>query len=217
MLEFMKVEILTPTEHLLEQLKIIELAGRTAYQSFKDPITVESARKFIAMLLRRGHESVIEHSSMTVRFSGVSRGETHEQVRHRLCAFTQESTRYVDEKGFDFVPPPSMKPEHEKIFASMANRMREDYKALRELGYPPEDARQVLPIGMANEIVHTANLREWRHIARLRTSKAAHWEIRAAIVKLVEQVRGTLAPLFDEFQPAGTCRSGVTYFESVKE
>ena len=214
MLEFMKVEILTPTEHLLEQLKIIELAGRTAYQSFKDSITVESARKFIGMLLRRGHESVIEHSSMTVRFSGVSRGLTHELVRHRLAAFTQESTRYVDEKGFDFVAPPVIRFGTKPLLDDAVFFMREAYAKLRAAGYPPEDARQILPIGMGNEIVVTANLREWRHIARLRTSKAAHWEIRAAIVKLVEQVRGTLAPLFDEFQPAGTCRSGVTYFVS---
>lgn len=209
----MRVEVLTSTEMLLEGLRMIEIAGRTAYQSFKEEVTTETARKFCTMLLHRGHESVIEHGGMTVRFSGVSRGLTHELVRHRLCAFTQESTRYVDEKEADFVLPPLMvgdpKAEEYAATAMMVYReLRAKYKA--------EDARQFLPIGMANEIVVTANLREWRHIARLRTSKAAHWEIRSALVEVVNQVHETLAPLFDEFVFEEKCPSGVFYRNRIK-
>jgi len=88
--------VLTPTPELKAQLLRIEKAGKTCYQSEKKEITEETAKKFIRMLLKRGHESVIEHSNMTVQFNDLSRGFTHEQVRHRLTAISQESTRYVD-------------------------------------------------------------------------------------------------------------------------
>lgn len=88
--------LLTPRPFLKEQLRIIEQAGRTCYQSFNGEITDQSATSFIRMLLGRNHESVLEHSLLTVLFSGISRSCTHELVRHRLCAFSQESTRYVD-------------------------------------------------------------------------------------------------------------------------
>jgi thymidylate synthase (FAD) len=99
-----KVTIMAATPNALQ---LIERAGRTAYQSYREnPITDESAENFIRMILNRGHESVIEHASMTALFELNSRGQTHEQVRHRLCAFTQESTRYVDESEVRFVAPP---------------------------------------------------------------------------------------------------------------
>lgn len=75
-------------------LALIEKAGRTCYKS-EDKITPTSSIKFINALIASGHESVIEHSAMTVKFT-VDRGITHELVRHRLAAFSQESTRYCN-------------------------------------------------------------------------------------------------------------------------
>jgi thymidylate synthase (FAD) len=60
------------------------------------------------------------------------------------------------------------------------------YDALIMAGWRKEDARQFLPIGMASDIVQTANFREWRHIFRLRCDAAAHWEIRT-IMRLLAQ------------------------------
>jgi thymidylate synthase ThyX len=76
-----------------DPLQLIELAGRTCYKS-ENKISENSARDFIAKILKRGHESVIEHSAMTVKFI-CDRGVSHELIRHRLCSFSQESTRYV--------------------------------------------------------------------------------------------------------------------------
>ena len=73
----------------------IESAGRTAYQSEPagDPY------KFLSMLVKRGHLSVIEHVSLTARLV-TDRAITHELVRHRIgVAYTQESTRFVDYNG----------------------------------------------------------------------------------------------------------------------
>ena len=128
-------------------LQLIELAGRTAYQS-RDKINNESAAKFVEMLRRRGHESVLEHSAMTVEFNNVSRGFTHELVRHRLAAYTQESTRYVDESDFKVVIPPDKNkdeklvelilPNREKInvsFQEWMNLNEQMYRGLRKAGW----------------------------------------------------------------------------------
>lgn len=77
-----------------EILKNIELAGRTCYKS-EDKMTEESSEKFIEMLIKRGHESVLEHEKITIRFI-VDRGVSHELVRHRIASFSQESTRYCN-------------------------------------------------------------------------------------------------------------------------
>ena len=76
----------------LEILKKIEKAGRTCYRS-EDKITEDSCRKFVEMIIKRNHESVLEHASLTVR-AITDRGCSHEWVRHRLAAHSQESTRY---------------------------------------------------------------------------------------------------------------------------
>jgi thymidylate synthase (FAD) len=78
-----------------EILALIEEAGRTCYQS-SHKIEPGSAKKFVEMILKRGHESVLEHFVITVRFI-TNRGMTHELVRHRIgISFSQESTRFCD-------------------------------------------------------------------------------------------------------------------------
>ena len=192
-------------------LEVIELAGRTAYQSF-DRIKEGSAQEFVRRIIERGHESVIEHSSMTVRFSKVSRGFTHQLVRHRLCSFTQESTRYVSKGGFTVILPPG-RDANQKVKLKLPDGtpirltieewfMLNDqmYQKLLETGWPPEDARQVLPIGISTEIVITTNFREWRHIIGLRGASDAHWEIRLAMIELLKQAKNLVPVIFDDFE-----------------
>lgn len=225
-------EIVTPISELKKQLLRIEEAGRTCYQSFANEITARSATKFVKMLIARGHFSVLEHTSLTVRFKNVSRGFTHELVRHRLCAFSQESTRYVDyaKRGGEVdldrfsvsVVAPPHRDENEKVelkdgrkisFKEMARETEEFYRALRKAGWLPEDARQILPNGLKAEIVVTANLREWMHILYMRTAKVAHWEIRAVMVELLRDLKQILPPVFELFAIAGKDQSGVSYAE----
>ena len=192
-------------------LEVIELAGRTAYQSF-DRIKEGSAQEFVRRIIERGHESVIEHSSMTVRFSKVSRGFTHQVVRHRLCGVTQESTRYVNKKGFTVILPPG-RDANQKVELKLPDGtpirltieewfMLNDqmYQKLLETAWPPEDARQVLPIGISTEIVITTNFREWRHIIGLRGASDAHWEIRLAMIELLKQAKNLVPVIFDDFE-----------------
>ncbi len=192
-------------------LQLIEMAGRTAYQS-QDKITEESATRFVTMLRKRGHESVIEHSCMIVRFSNISRGLTHEQVRHRLTSPTQESTRYVDESNLRVVCPPDKDPKEKVVdlifsdggrihvsFEDWVALNEQMYRGLRKEGWVLEDARQVLPIGVVAQIVITTNFREWRHIFELRCSPAAHWEIRMTMIELLKEVQKLVPVVFDDF------------------
>lgn len=193
-----------------DPLQLIELAGRTAYQS-RDKITQDSAEKFVKMLKNRGHESVLEHSCMTVEFNNVSRGFTHEMVRHRLASYTQESTRYVDGSNFLVVIPPDKDADEKLVELNLPNGTRlkvsfqewmdlneQMYRGLRKVGWLPQDARQILPTGIKAQIVITCNLREWRHIFKLRTAKDAHWEIRQVMINLLQEVKKQVPIIFDD-------------------
>ncbi len=194
----LKVELLAVTQ---EPEKLIEAAGRTCYLSF-DKTGGDTAARFCRMLLRSGHHSVFEHASATFRVRGGSRTFTHQLVRHRLCAFSQQSQRYVDERGFEVVEPDSIagNPEAERIFDAHVERCRAAYEDLRGLGVPKEDARFVLPNGAQSEIVITANLREWRHILELRGARTAQWEIRRFAVAVFEILVEHAPNVFADFR-----------------
>lgn len=196
----------------LDPLGLIEQAGRTCYKS-EEKMTSESAPAFAAMILKRGHESVLEHAVATVRFI-CDRGVSHEIVRHRLASYSQESTRYCDYEGghVAFVIPPWVDVEPGEYdrgrYAGAAtvdnewfNAMKDaedSYRALRAGGWRPEQARSVLPNSLKTEIVMTANLREWRHFFKLRTAPAAHPQMREVATPLLVEMAGKVPVLFDD-------------------
>ncbi len=161
-----------------------------------------SADKFIKMLIRSGHHSVLEHAYATFRVKGGSRSFTHQLVRHRLAAFTQQSQRYVNEENFNYITPPSIKNNNEayKIFTEFIKYSKETYRKLRELKIKKEDARFVLPNAVESEIVISANLREWRHIIELRGHPTAQWEIREFAIKVCEILKEKAPSVFYDFE-----------------
>ena len=179
---------------------MMERAGRTAYKS-EGKITVDSSVPFIAKIIKLGHEAVLEHSSISVRFI-TDRGVTHELVRHRLCAYTQESTRYCNYAGKDIV---FIRPvfwgdtlNEYKEWRFIMRACENSYNILIKLGASPQEARTVLPNSLKTEIVCTANIREWRHIMRLRTAKSAHPQMRALMIPLLKELREKLPALFND-------------------
>lgn len=182
-------------------LEAIELAGRTCYKS-EDRITPESAPKFVKMLMDRGHHAMIEFADLTVKFI-TNRGVTHELVRHRMCSFAQESTRYVKYDGeMEFIRPVWAKlhvkadeAEHTWVDACIAAEVY--YKTLLSKGWRPEQAREVLPNSLKTEIVVKANLREWHHILTLRTSKTSHPQMRTLMLPLLEELKTKIPVIFD--------------------
>lgn len=170
-----KVELLNPQsyEELTEK---IEIAGRVCYQSEPkgDP------EKFIGMIIKRGHESVLEHGSLTFKLR-TNRAIANEIVRHRLASYSQESTRYVKYDDIEFIPwvdPRGLKINHLYELEVLYNIMEFVYKKLIEDNFKPEDARDILPNATATTLVMTMNFRELRHFLKLRLDKAAHPQIR---------------------------------------
>jgi len=187
-----------------EILKQIELAGRTAYKS-EDRITNNSAEKFVKMIIDRGHLSVIEHYSVTVRII-CDRGVSHEIVRHRLASYTQESTRYCNYTKGKFgneitvIKPCFWDDNDEKylVWKQAIEQAEKSYNKLIELGAKPQEARSILPNSLKTEIVMTMNLREWHHFFILRTSKAAHPQMREIAIQLLKEFRKKIPVVFDE-------------------
>jgi len=197
--------------HILER---IESAGRTCYKS-EGQISEASAVRFCQHLLKRGHESVIEHEYATVRFV-VDRGVSHELVRHRLASYSQESTRYCNYRGgVTFVIPPWVGVEPGGYFkeaCSRQDRLKYPdlqwlvamlnaevwYKHLLEAGWTPQQARSILPNSLKTEIVVTANMREWRHIFRLRCANAAHPQMWEVMRPLLAEFQERVPVLFDD-------------------
>jgi thymidylate synthase (FAD) len=194
----MKVELLSITPNAE---KLIEDAGRTAYLSFEKQ-KIGSEKKFIKMLIKSGHLSVLEHAYATFRIKGGSRAFTHQLVRHRLCSYTQQSQRYVDEHNFNYIEPDAIKNNKEahSLFIDFMNRTKEVYAQLQKLGIKNEDARFVLSNAVESEIVVTANFREWLHIIELRGSSDAQWEIRRVSMEILKILKKHAPIVFEDFE-----------------
>lgn len=214
-------EILTPiSDGGIEELKHIEKIGRVCYKS-EGKITEdgESAKKFVKMLIDRGHEAMIEHSSMSVKFV-VDRGVSHELVRHRIASFAQESTRYVnyslDKFGneinvIDIFGGIKLDNKMKNIDAQTINFIinewyqamgdaEKHYMKMMELGATPQIARSVLPNSTKTEITITANYREWRNFFKLRVPSTAHPQMREVTIPLLKELKTRLPIIFDDIE-----------------
>ena len=201
------VEIITPIDGNVI-LKRLEQCGRVCYKS-EDKITDTGAKAFAESIIKRGHESVLEHCSFTVKFI-VDRGVSHEIVRHRLAAYCQESTRYCNygKEGFGeeiTVIKPCFWDEIDLKYAAWANlcsKAEDAYIDLIRSGATPQEARAVLPNSLKTEVVMTANIREWRHFLRLRCAKDAHPQMREVACKLLDKVHALIPVCFDDIWEA---------------
>ena len=212
------LEFITPNS-----LQFIEKCGRVCYKS-ENLITSESSKDFIKMLLNpdKKHESVLEHASATFRFI-TDRGVTHEIVRHRLVAYSQESTRYCnyskDKYGneitvilpvrfYDVIDLENSKtysgsaksPIDSRAFNWLQGIKYAEEKYLNALncGDKPQEARDLLPNSLKTELIMTCNFREWRHFLKLRTSSAAHPQMRELANQVLVIMRQEVPIIFDE-------------------
>ncbi|MBR0289689.1 MAG: FAD-dependent thymidylate synthase [Selenomonadaceae bacterium] len=188
-------------------MKKIERAGRVCYKS-EGNIKLDSAEKFIRGIIKRGHESVIEHASISFKIV-CDRGVTHELVRHRIASYSQESTRFCDYTAgkfggeLTFIKPCFWSEDDENFLlwkATMA-QLEKNYLTLRANGAKPEEARSILPNSLKTEIFVTMNLRELRHFLKLRTAKAAHPQMREVALKIYKILVEKLPAIFDDIQP----------------
>jgi len=183
-----------------EILRKIELRGRICYKS-EDRITPDSARTLVKNLIKRGHESVLEHEKVTVTII-CDRGVTHEIVRHRIGSYSQESTRYCNYsgEGITVIKPFFFENDTAKLqhWAKAMLACENAYNDLIGLGAGPQEARSVLPNSLKTEIVVTYDLREWRHFFKLRTAKAAHPQMREITIPMLAEFKKLIPVVFDD-------------------
>ena len=196
---------------ILSPLASVADAARTCYRSgnrqeWKEQpgSKVRDDRELVKRLIARGHEAMLEHSYLSVRF-WCDRAVANEIVRHRLFSYAQESTRYVNykSKGFEFVLPVGLTGAQDTIVRIACRRAAEEYEALVGDGASPQVARAVLPLCTATEIVVSGNFREWRHFLKLRTAPDAHPQMRALVIPLLERLQAMVPVVFDDIDPDG--------------
>lgn len=211
-------EILTPiSEGAKLELQHIEKIGRECYQSMSNfKKDGSSASKFIKHLIRRGHESVLEHSSLCIRFY-VDRGITHEIVRHRLASFTQESTRYCNYSAEKFdnavkvIDIAGGLEEEDNVTGEEAvnilniwemamENASKAYFDMLNAGATPQIARSVLPNSTRASLTVTANYREWRHFFKLRADRPAHPQMREITIPLLKELKTRIPVIFDDIE-----------------
>lgn len=171
-------------------LEKIERCGRVCHQS--EP--KGKPEDFVRKLIKLGHESVLEHVSLTFHIV-CDRAIQNELVRHRHASFSVESTRYVKYDELTVINNPYLVDNQEDIVYPL----EVDYGNLLAVGYPPEIARAVLPLCLKSELYMTANLREWRHILRLRTSEHAHPQMRFIAGEILKIFKEKLPVIVEDF------------------
>ena len=210
------MKIIEPSAELIDDINSadiyakIERCGRVSRLSESKG----NPEQFIRNIIKRGHESVLEHVSLTFQ---------NELVRHRHASFTVESTRYCNYDEIEVIAPPLDKATTQNVHYEMVYNDEDEavfgknpgmfeaweiamtgdeniYRFLITQGVKPEQARAVLPLSTKTELYMTANLREWRHILKLRTDKAAHPQMRLIAGQILSILREKLPVIFEDIQ-----------------
>lgn len=191
----------------LEELILMEAIGRTPYKSHEN-LTGESHKEFFKRLISNHHEAMLEFADIIVKFI-VDRGVSHELVRHRLCSFAQESTKFCNytkqrfggETTFvDLTAHLKGNILAESLWNQAMTTCERVYKEMIKLGISPQIARGVLPNSLKTEIVVKANIREWRKIFSLRTPITAHPQMREVMVPLLKDLQSLVPIVFDDLE-----------------
>lgn len=212
----MKVILLS---HTPNPDQLVAAAARLCYSpvgavQLQETMTPKQVKKLIDDLLEMGHESPIEHVNFTFAIEGVSRALSHQLVRHRIASYSQQSQRYVSEKSFDYIIPPSIRdlPQAKEAFLLQMQSIQESYNQMLALGIAKEDARYLLPNACETKLVMTMNARSLYNFFTKRLCMRAQWEIRQMAELMREELLQVSPLLFSRTGPVcereGFCPEG---------
>jgi thymidylate synthase (FAD) len=196
---------------------LAEFAGRACYQSWTkpNPATATNAG-YLQHILEVGHLSVLEHGTVSVYLSGISRALTHELIRHRHFSYSQLSQRYVPERDAAMVEPaviaddPELHQQfldasaaalaaYEKLLAGLEERFADEPNRTLRRKQARQAARAVLPNATETRLVVTGNYRAWRHFIAMRASEHADVEIRDLAVACLKLLQAEVPNVFADF------------------
>ncbi len=215
-----------------ESEMLIEVAGRTCYESFGTGINPNITKvrnepgEYFRNILSKGDGSILEHATVTFALVWVSRVLTHELVRHRVgTAYSQESLRYVRIQEIRMpewkssVDPQKLSEEIEQRMTSAVKELESEYHRIVDhvnwdtLSFDEKKGitsaiRRMLPQGLATVIVFTANHRTLRWLIEMRTAPGAEFEIRTIFGKIAEICLRDYPLIYSDFEkirlPDGT-------------
>lgn len=188
----------------VKMLRKIEKIARVCYKS-EGLIDDLSYAKMIQKLIDNGHEAMIEHDVITVKFI-CDRGVSNELVRHRIASFAQESTRYCNYSKDKFnneitvIMPPFADDFEYSVWVNAMAQSETAYFNLIDIGCTPQIARSVLPNSLKTEIYITMNPRAWRNFFKLRTAKSAHPQMRELAIPLLAEFQSLVPIIFDDIK-----------------
>ena len=178
--------------HIIKMYNCHELFGWDKDKT----IMLSTGAEFIANSPNVMNKTEWEHHGWRSIHCITDRGISHELVRHRVCSFAQESTRYcnydkdkfgreitVIDQGFE-----EGSPEYH-LWDAVCMMSEVYYASMIKSGVKPEMARSILPSCLKTEIIVTANIKEWNHIIDLRVYEItgkAHPLIKELLTPLVE-------------------------------
>ena len=186
-------------------MKRIERACRTCYRS-EGNITEDSYKNLLKNCLNRGHESVLEHEKITVRVYG-DIGTYKDLTRHRFASFSIESTRYCsydkDKYGNEITVINPSYIESKEIYEAWKDgieNLEKAYMNMKKLRATNDMCRELLPHSTGAEYTMTANIREWKHILELRTTKNVHPAIRQLLIPLLLYFKEQMPEIFGDIK-----------------
>jgi thymidylate synthase (FAD) len=197
---------------------LAEFAGRACYESWDKPNPATATNQgFLRHILEVGHGSVLEHASVSMYLTGVSRSLTHELIRHRHFSFSQLSQRHVPDGNVAVVEPAVVAddPElHERFLAAtdaalaayrqlldtLESRVADAPNAALRRRQARQAARSLLPAALESRIVVTGNYRAWRHFIAMRASEHADVEMRAVAIACLRELQRIAGNAFDDFR-----------------
>lgn len=203
------------------------MAGTWYVEDEPVPVWNDLDMKPLKAALKSGHESILEHAAYTFEVRGVSRALTHQLVRHRIASYSQQSQRYVNMDGFEYVTPDWIEQSWfddtdddgngdwgygrlKDLYDSEMKRLASLYSLMIESGIPEEDARYILPNACTTNIIVTMNARSLINFFAVRCCKRAQWEIRELANKMLKICKEASPTIFENAGPScvrdGFCR-----------
>lgn len=212
--------------------RLIECAGRTCYDSYGNGRDSASYHDHIKQV---GHGSVTEHVTVNFFITGVSRGLTHELVRHRHASISQRSTRYVDESESSWALHPLIIKYQHKLdkdgTISAIELCKQQYKVIAaelELlliadGIDKTAARKqargaargLLGNALESELVWSCNVRSLRNFIEQRASEFADAEIRLLANEIYNLCMAVIPEYFNDYEKV-TCPDGIGFGLTTK-
>lgn len=132
-----------------------------------------------------GNCTPLEFASATFDVTGISISCQNQMVRHRHASFCVQSGRYVDQRENECIIPYGVLSAYEGA-SDYVKEAKELYKKLVINGVRCEDARALLPQGMATRLCVNMNFRTLRHFLKLRLHPTAQWEVRQVAKAILE-------------------------------